>query len=61
MEKKEYQGGKLNKERGDKIHGNNSNAIAKLFKMKIEIVNLVIKVIEFGKKKWEIDTCYLRH
>jgi hypothetical protein len=42
---KRYQGG------GDKRHGNISNAIAKLFKMKFQIVNLVNKVIAYVKKK----------
>jgi hypothetical protein len=44
MEKKIYWG-KLDREGGDKRYGYNSNAIAKLLKMKFLIVKFVIKVI----------------
>jgi hypothetical protein len=37
--------GKLDREGGDKTHGYNSNAIAKLLKMKFLIDTFVIKVI----------------
>ena len=43
--------GKMNREGGDKRHGNNSDAIAKQFKMKVSIVTVVIKVIEYVGKK----------
>jgi hypothetical protein len=48
---KKYQGGKLDREGGDKRHGNNSDAIAKQFKMKVSIVTVVIKVMENVEKK----------
>jgi hypothetical protein len=48
---KKYQRGKLEREGGNKRHGNNSDAIAKQFKMKVSIVTVVIKVIEYVKKK----------
>ena len=35
----------------DKRHGNNSDAIAKQFKIKVSIVTVVIKVIEYVGKK----------
>ncbi len=52
MRKKNFRGGgDLDREGGDKRHGYNSNAIAKLLKIIFLIVTLVIKVIEYVKKK----------
>ena len=48
---KKYQRGKLEREGGNKRHGNNSDAIAKQFKMKVSIFTVVIKVIEYVDKK----------
>jgi hypothetical protein len=46
MRKKNFRGGgDLDREGGDKRHGYNSNAIAKLLKIIFLIVTLVIKVI----------------
>jgi hypothetical protein len=47
-------------ERGDKRHGYNSNAIAKLLKMKLLIVTLVIKVFIICKKKIIIMIMYYK-
>ncbi len=54
--------GKTGQRGGYKRHGNNSDAIAKQFKMKVSIVTVVIKVIEYVKKKnnndnmlWKFD------
>ena len=55
---KKYQGGKLDREGCNKIHGYNSDAIAKQFKMKVSIVTVVIKVIEYVKKKIIMIICY---
>ena len=35
---------------GDRRHGNNSNAIAKIFQMIVLIVTLVMKIMEYVKK-----------
>jgi hypothetical protein len=55
-----YLGGKLDREGGGggKRHGNNSDAMAKQFKMKVSIVTVVIKVIEYVEKKNNNDQCY---
>jgi hypothetical protein len=58
MGKKISGGGGLDREAGDKGHGNNSNAIAKLFKMIVLIVNFVIKVMEYAKKIIILIICY---
>jgi hypothetical protein len=44
--------------RGDKRHGYNSNAIAKLLKMKFLIVTLVIRVIQYVQKIIIMIICY---
>ena len=55
---KKYQG-KLDREGGNKRHGDNSDAIAKQFKMKVSIFTVVIKVIEYvGKKTIIMIICY---
>jgi hypothetical protein len=56
--RKKYQGGKLEREGGDKRHGNNSDAFAKQFKMKVSIVTVVIKVMEYVKKRIIMIICY---
>ncbi len=43
-------GGKTGQRGGDKRHGYNCNAIAKLLNMKFWIVTLVIKVIKYVQK-----------
>jgi hypothetical protein len=43
---------------GDERHGNNSNGIAKLFKMIVLIVTLVIKIMEYVGKIIIMIICY---
>ena len=55
---KRISGGKTGQRGGDKRHGNNSDAIAKQFKMKVSMVTVIIKVIEYVKKRIIMIICY---
>ena len=54
----EIPGEKLGRKGGDKRHGNNSDAIAKQLKIKVSMVTVVIKVIEYVKKRIIMIICY---